>query len=285
MGTAIIVRIHLKTHKSTAMSKADFTAKELRYIMRHYRTKPSRVISEKLGRHLKAVTNFLRRRGLEIPRELNRQYQKELMSTHNTATAKTDRYIRKNYLTRTQKEMAVHVGRSRTFVSKSMQRMGLVIPDDIREQRIQSSRFHKGQVSHNKGKPMPAHVYEMVKDTMFKPGNLPHNTRPEGDDYVVRRDTTTGAYYAYYRKKLGEWVLYHRYIWEQANGPIPDNMVVSFIDGNTMNIKLSNLQLITKAELATRNRKKYPEDTRRMGMLVKKLQKLVNAKENRAVKK
>ena len=43
------------------------------------------------------------------------------------------------------------------------------------------------------------------------------------------------------------------YVWEEANGPIPDGMFVTFLDGNRENFDLDNLALITRAEHARLN--------------------------------
>lgn len=39
----------------------------------------------------------------------------------------------------------------------------------------------------------------------------------------------------------------HRVIWESAHGPIPDDMQVNHIDGNTSNNSIRNLELVTSA--------------------------------------
>lgn len=51
-------------------------------------------------------------------------------------------------------------------------------------------------------------------------------------------------------------MLKHRYVWEQAHGPIPEGMMVIFLDGNTRNCELSNLALIVKEENVILNAKK-----------------------------
>ena len=43
------------------------------------------------------------------------------------------------------------------------------------------------------------------------------------------------------------WVLYARFIWETEHGPIPPGMGIHHKDGNTLNDKISNLELVTKA--------------------------------------
>jgi hypothetical protein len=40
----------------------------------------------------------------------------------------------------------------------------------------------------------------------------------------------------------------HRWVWEQANGPLPKGWVVHHLDGNTKNNALSNLQSMSKQE-------------------------------------
>ncbi len=51
-----------------------------------------------------------------------------------------------------------------------------------------------------------------------------------------------------YVKIKGVQIPKHRYVWEQANGPIPDGYDVHHIDGNGHNNDLSNLQLIKHGE-------------------------------------
>lgn len=46
----------------------------------------------------------------------------------------------------------------------------------------------------------------------------------------------------------GQAVFTHRVIWEKANGPIPEGLVIDHIDGNIRNNDLSNLRVITKRE-------------------------------------
>ena len=44
------------------------------------------------------------------------------------------------------------------------------------------------------------------------------------------------------------WEFLHRAVWEENNGPIPDDMVVTFLDSNKLNCDISNLVLVTKGE-------------------------------------
>lgn len=46
----------------------------------------------------------------------------------------------------------------------------------------------------------------------------------------------------------------HRYVWEQAYGPIPKNMVIHHKDFNRGNWNLNNLELLTRAEHLKRHK-------------------------------
>ena len=50
------------------------------------------------------------------------------------------------------------------------------------------------------------------------------------------------------------WALYNRYLWEQHHGTIPPRHVVVFKDGNRANCVIENLDLVSRAEMARRNR-------------------------------
>jgi len=108
--------------------------------------------------------------------------------------------------------------------------------------------FKKGNVPANKGKKMPDHIYEKVKPTMFKKGCIPHNRVEVG---TTSHHESLG--YTFKKTDESQWDLLHRSIWEKANGPIPDDHIIIFEDGNTMNCQLSNLRCISRTEHAIRN--------------------------------
>ena len=111
------------------------------------------------------------------------------------------------------------------------------------------ARFQKGHVPQNKGKKMPPHVYEKAKGTMFKKGQEPVNHRPVGSERV-----TVDGYVEIKTEEPDVWQLKHRVVWEHENGPVPEQSVLIFLDGNTQNVKLDNLKLITRSELLIMNR-------------------------------
>lgn len=135
------------------------------------------------------------------------------------------------------------------------------------------SRFTKGHTPHNKGKKMSDDVYQKVKGTMWKPGNRPHNWKPDGT--VLRRSDG----YLYYKISDGNWILYHQKIWMDINGEIPKGSIVVFRDKNRMNCDISNLDLITMAENAIRNSiQRFPQEVQQVIKLKAKLKRKINGK-------
>ena len=137
-----------------------------------------------------------------------------------------------------------------------------------------NTRFEKGNKSWNEGKKCPNLLLTNAAKTMFKPGNKPFNSK-EQNAISIRIDTS-GKQYQYYKIADSQWVLYHRWLWEQANGPIPAKHIVRFIDGNTMNVELSNLECIPMSENANRNTiHRFHDDLKKLIRLKSKLNKKI----------
>lgn len=86
----------------------------------------------------------------------------------------------------------------------------------------------------------------------FKPGNRTSRHRPVGaqritkDGYLQRKVSDTG-----YPPR--DWTGEHILMWEAQHGPVPQEHVVAFRDGNRQNLRLDNLELISRADLIRRN--------------------------------
>lgn len=109
-------------------------------------------------------------------------------------------------------------------------------------------RFQKGQVPPNKG--VKGVVYQGCVATQFKPGQRSANYKPVGSTRICSKD---GYVLIKMAEGLFQWKLLHRIVWERMNGPIPKGFLVSFIDRNPLNWKITNLTLITKKQNALRN--------------------------------
>lgn len=92
----------------------------------------------------------------------------------------------------------------------------------------------------------------MSRKTEFKKGSKPHNALPVGS--IVKQ--TEG----FWAKKVAEpnvWKHLHRLIWEEANGPIPKDKVLIFLDGNLDHYQLENLAMVSRSESFILNMKGY----------------------------
>ena len=112
--------------------------------------------------------------------------------------------------------------------------------------------FEKGHATHNKGQPMPEHVKSKVKATMFKPGRRPHTWRGAGHERIDSKD----GYVYMIVAETNPWtgaatrpVQKHRYLWEQANGPVPPGHALKCLDGDRTNTNPSNWTPVPKAML------------------------------------
>lgn len=111
---------------------------------------------------------------------------------------------------------------------------------------IVGGQFQKGQVPYNKGMKMPPYVYKKANPTMFKKGNVPPNRRPIGSERIGKD--------GYLEVKIQDghlnknWVLKHRYIYEQNYGKIPNGYKVIFADGDKRNFDIDNLLLVSYSE-------------------------------------
>lgn len=108
------------------------------------------------------------------------------------------------------------------------------------------TRWRKGQESWNKGR---KGIHGSNAGT-FKKGHESFNKVPIGT-VVKRKSTKNGAYYLWIKTRDGNlnnnFEPLHHYVWEQANGPVPDGYVLVFRDGNPENCDLSNLKPVLKA--------------------------------------
>lgn len=111
------------------------------------------------------------------------------------------------------------------------------------------TRFKKGHETWNKGM---KGLDLGGKETQFKPGQKPHNTKPIGsarlskEGYLQWKITETG-----YPPK--DWIGVHILIWEEHHGPVPAGHAVAFKDGDKRNIVIGNLELVSRQELMRRN--------------------------------
>ena len=112
-----------------------------------------------------------------------------------------------------------------------------------------TGQFEKGQVPWSKGRKIGNNPGSAR--TQFRKGQEPHNFEGPGheslgDDgytWIVtdQRNPWTGASTFRVHK--------HRYLWEQKNGPVPEDHALKCLDGNRLNTDPSNWECVPKGML------------------------------------
>lgn len=184
----------------------------------------------------------------------NRCYRTDENGHLTMCTPAQDAIIKRDFLLVPVKRLAENLNMSHTRLKKRMAQLGLVIPAELAAKRKFENQMKAGVTPWNKGKKLPAHVYNAIKKSMFKKGHLPHNAIGFKDgDLSFRKDTKTGILYVYIRLTLGKWYPLHQYAWECAHGKVPKGYCISFKDGDSMNCTVENLELITRGNNMKRN--------------------------------
>ena len=125
-----------------------------------------------------------------------------------------------------------------------------------------TGRFEPGHIPANKGKTwdeyMSPESQARSRATTFKPGNVLRNGgTPVGTTRLRQATKSKPGSKPYYYQKIAEpnvWRLKHIFEWKGHNGPVPEGCMVTFADGDTLNWRIDNLILETKAQHAVKNR-------------------------------
>lgn len=134
------------------------------------------------------------------------------------------KYLEDHFRTTSNPEMASYLGRTRDSVHAKLKAMGLKrSPDEVKNLL---KKPNSGQFTH---------------------GHKPHNIKFDGYERISKDG------YIEIRVSEGDFRLKHRLIWEKHHGTIPKGFNVVFKDRNRQNTEISNLELISNAELCLRN--------------------------------
>jgi hypothetical protein len=118
-------------------------------------------------------------------------------------------------------------------------------------------QYPKGHVPANKGLRRPGWSAGRMKKTQFKPGcrsgqaaahHMPIGSTRLVEGYVYRKvsDVPNVPYTV-------NWKAEHHLLWTAAHGPIPEGHVLRFKNGDRLDVRLDNLELITRRGLMARN--------------------------------
>jgi len=129
-------------------------------------------------------------------------------------------------------------------------------------------RFKKGQTPPNKGLRRPGWAPGRMAETQFRKGERrgvavrlykPIGTeRMSKDGYLERKVCDAlppaGASRLESARIIARrWRAVHLVVWEAAHGPLPPGHAIAFRNGDRSDIRLDNLEIITRADLMRRN--------------------------------
>lgn len=113
-----------------------------------------------------------------------------------------------------------------------------------------TGHYEPGQPPVNKGKKMAFNPNSAR--TQFKKGQRPHTYKGPGHEMICPKDGYIYLIVAEENPHTGSKtrrVLKHKWLWEQANGQMPDGMCLKCLDGDRTNTDLSNWEMIPRALL------------------------------------
>lgn len=136
-----------------------------------------------------------------------------------------------------------------------------------------NTQFKKGEPSPLKGKTWDDFLTKeqqiVSSRTLFKKGFVPSNRLPIGSE------SFNGGYCVVKIAQPDVWKEKHRLVWEEANGKMPADHRITFLDGDKTNCKLENLTIISLQASALMAIYKYHSEIPEMtsaGILLSELQ-------------
>lgn len=113
-------------------------------------------------------------------------------------------------------------------------------------------RFPKGHAPANKGLRRPGWGPGRMKETQFKKG-VATNWKPVGSERLVDGYRYTKVSDIRNVPWTRNWKATHILLWEQHHGPLPPHHALRFKNGDRTDIRLDNLELITRQTLMAQN--------------------------------
>ena len=181
-------------------------------------------------------------------------------------------FIRKGYKSMTLPVLTVALNSKFDSDFKESQLRSFTKNHKVRSGR--TGNFEPGHKSWNAG--TAGQGLTKANSGSFKKGGVPINITPIGTERVnaygyieIKIDEPDP-----YTKALTRYKLKHIVLWVQAHGPVPEGMVVTFIDSDKTNCCIENLEIISRQELHCRNQLGYGKVPNELKPTVSMLSKL-----------
>ncbi|MBV5338166.1 MAG: HNH endonuclease [Deltaproteobacteria bacterium] len=171
-------------------------------------------------------------------------------------TAAQVQFIKNNYQRLNRHELTSELNQAFQSDFKMSQLVAFVKNHNIVSGR--TGRYSKGSIPRNKG----TKGLTSRNRTTFSTGQIPPNRKPLGAERICRKDGFILIKIAEpnpYTPAKTRYKHKHVWVWEQANGPVPEGHAVVFKDSNKLNCELDNLMLLTRTELLSINLHGYRE--------------------------
>jgi hypothetical protein len=169
-------------------------------------------------------------------------------------TPDEDQFLKDHYLCLPSSDIGRLLDRSGTTIRQRYKLLDLLVPKKIKNRFVAVAGFKKGSTPHNKGKEQSKWMSEdgmkRLHASQYQKGNKPWHTHKP---FEVVKWEKSGRQYLIIYLDINNRMPLQRYIWEQVHGPIPKAHKIIFKDRNTLNCNLDNLEMVSNAELLTRN--------------------------------
>lgn len=257
-----------------------WSPEDLAYLRLHYPVTDTGELSLKMGKSYDAVRSKAIK--LKLKKDVGFHAKKKY-------SPDDDAFIRMEYPKGDLKALASKLGVSLTALYGrayylGVKRCELLVLEANRQlgKRLSASdnghRFKKGHTSYNKGRKqaeyMSDEAIERTKSGRIQKGAVPPNRREIGSERV-------SSGYVYVKvcdgKKNLNWKLKSYVVYEQHYGvPVPEDMIVEYIDGNALNVVAENLRLASRYDNVKRNMDNFhalPSDLKQNVKLLNQLKK------------
>lgn len=123
------------------------------------------------------------------------------------------------------------------------------------------------------------------KETQFKKGSIPLNTKFFGKPYLVKRERNNQIEKFWVIQELGfnKRQVYSRYLWRQEFGEIPKGYIVFYKNGvnDLIPPTIKDLGLMSMSDNMNRNTiQRFPDEIKKTIRVIKKLEKIIKNETN-----